>query len=223
MPYVAGIAVAVVALVLLAIFLARARAARPTSAPTVPDFPPTPVMPVKNTGPLTRTQLAERLQRLEEAPVPPPELSAMCYESAAPPTTAVYVCPKDGSRTHYSRDAALAERIEQLPILRAAVQTVSGLKVSLDESELCSRCTPTPPPSPEPILIVKLPDGAEKRTRAVIANDLLLLREFADGQLTHRGEDGAETPLKDFLPRIRQMLGMPGAEVGHAPKPGEDR
>jgi hypothetical protein len=218
MPYAVTIAVVAIVLVLVALVVPRARAARPRSTTLPARDESVPVMPPKDTRPLTRAELAGKLKRLEEAPVPPPQPMAMCYEAAAPPSTVDYVCPRDHSRTQVSTDSGLAERIRQLTALRMAVRTVSGLSLLLDESEFCHQCTPEPPPSPEPILVVKLPDGAEKRTRGVAPDDLLLLREFVDGALRHRGDDGEEIPLSKFLPRIRELLGVPGAEVGPKPR-----
>jgi hypothetical protein len=215
MPYAVIIAVVAIGLVLVALVVWRARAARPPPAPSAERDETVPVMPARDARPLTRDELAEKLQRLEEAPALPAQPMAMCYAKAMPPPTSIdYVCPKDGSRTTYSAPTPPGQRIRGLAELRAAARTVSGLSVSVDESELCSRCTPKPPPSPEPVLVVKLPDGAETRTRGVSPDDLILLREFASGELHHRGNDGRETPLKDRLPRIRALIGMPGAEIG---------
>ena len=61
---------------------------------------------------------------------------------------------------------------------------------------------------PEPILVVKLHDGTERRTRGVGWNDLQLLQEFLADQVKHSGGNGAESPLKDDMPRIRQLLGL---------------
>jgi hypothetical protein len=217
MPYAVAIAAVVLGLALLAFFALRARATPP---PPEVAGAPTPEMPEKDPTPLTREQLAQRLQRLEEAPaLPPQQPMAMCYAKAMPPPRSIdYVCPKDGSRTTYSAQTPLGERIRGLAELRAAARTVSGLSVSIDESELCRQCTPKPPPAPEPVLVVRLPDGAETRTRGVAPDDLLLLREFASGELHHRGDDGSETPLKDRLPRIRVLLGMPAAGAGQGPR-----
>ncbi len=57
--------------------------------------------------------------------------------------------------------------------------------------------------------MIKHPDGRGVRTEGVTDVDLQLLNEFLSGKLTHEGAAGRETPLKEQLPRIRQLLGQP--------------
>jgi len=58
------------------------------------------------------------------------------------------------------------------------------------------------------ILVVKLPDGREVRTRNVTPEDLKLLAAFGAGKDRFEAGQGAEGPLKDRLPRIRELLGL---------------
>jgi hypothetical protein len=200
------VVLAVLVAALLAFFAPAVLAAAP---PAKSGANPPAAEPAPPVAPLTREQLSDRLQKLAETP-PPTQLStgADCYKVAMPPDTADHVCPRDGSRTSYSKNATVARRVRELPSLRQAASTLPGIKASIDDSEFCRVCTPKAPADPQPVLVVTLPGGGERRTRAVTDDDLQVLREFAMGSLKHEGGQGYETPLKDRLPRIRELLGM---------------
>jgi len=217
MPAIGIVGLALLVLVtLLAIaphvFASEAPAPQPAPPPSAQPAPQAPVTP------LTREQLAQKLQKLAETPAPKQMgPSATCYRRAAPPQTADYVCPKDGSRTHYSRESGMAARVQELDYLRNLAALVPGVSASIDTSEFCQQCSPHAPAHPEPILEVKLKDGGTKRTRGVTSTDLSILREFLNGRIEHDDQSGA-TPLKDHLPRIRELLGL---DEKPSPKPSK--
>jgi hypothetical protein len=160
--------------------------------------------------------LAPRM--LSAAPRETPIPRAMCYKRAAPATTIDFVCPKDGSRTQYGLDGPNAKRARDLPKLQAMARELAQeasprATIALDLSEFCRQCTPTPPPTPEPILSVKLPEGKETRTRGITPDDLVLLEEFFQGSTQHKSADGKTAPLAASLPWIRKLLGMPDAKI----------
>ncbi|HSA22983.1 MAG TPA: hypothetical protein P5076_16115, partial [Myxococcota bacterium] len=169
-------------------------------------------------GPLSRTELEQRLTRLAETP-PPETLStgAKCYKPAMPPKTADYVCPKDGSRTQYSLEAedghSMIKLLQfQLPAMRRMLSEVVGLEARLDESEFCKKCNPGRK-DPQLVLVVTLPGDKpgqrkEHRVRGLGFEDVKLLQELFAGKLAHEGDYGRETPLKDHLPRLRELLGF---------------
>lgn len=181
----------------LVLAVAAARSKRFARAPSAPARPPG----------LSADELAQRLARLAQSPAPAERPAAMCYAKAVEPTRMVeYVCPLDGSRTQHSESTALGHLVEALPALRRAVQELPGLRASLDERAMCRTCSPDA--TPGITLVVEHPDGRVARTEGVWPDDLQLLREFLDGNLTHRDRDGAEEPLKNRLPRIRLLLGL---------------
>ena len=136
--------------------------------------------------PLTKEQLEARLRKLAEAPPPKPEQpAAMCYKMARPPDTADYVCPRDGSRTHYSDDISTAGQVLEVEALRDEAERLPGVAARIDDSEFCRKCTPKPPDQPTAILIVTLPDGTEHRKRGVGLGDMQILREFLAGKTAH--------------------------------------
>jgi hypothetical protein len=212
MPALGVIGLAILFALALALVVPRVFAAAPPPPP-----PATASTPASDAPPLSREQLNAKLKKLSETP-PPKELKrgAMCYDMAMPSDVADYTCPIDGSHTQYSKNAWLAQAVRHLSALRTAAASLPGLSASLDEREFCRKCTPKAPESPEPILVVKLADGTEKRTRGVSEQDLTMLSEFLRDQLKHEGDTGTETPLKDLLPRIRELLGMV-----EAPKPSK--
>ena len=214
MPALGFVGLAVLFALLLALVAPKVFAAAPPQPPPAAATPPPADAP-----PLSRDQLSAKLKKLAETP-PPKELKrgAMCYDMAMPSDVADYTCPIDGSHTQYSKNAWLAQAVRHLSALRTAAASLPGISASLDEREFCRKCTPTAPESPEPILVVKLADGTEKRTRGVSEQDLTILSEFLRDQLKHEGDTGTETPLKDLLPRIRELLGL---DEKAAPKPSK--
>jgi hypothetical protein len=203
-------ALGIVGLVLLVVLALLALAPRAFAGEAAPA-PPPPGLAAKEPAPiapLTRAELAQRLQKLTETPAPKDVgPGATCYRRAAPPTTAEYVCPKDGSHTHYSKNSVLTAEVRDVPYLRDQATRLPGVEASIDESEFCRKCTPSAPATPRATLVVRLKDGGEKRTRAVTSTDLSILREFLIGKLSH-DDQGGGTPLKSHLPRIRELLGM---------------
>ena len=94
---------------------------------------------------LNRTEIQKKLQKLSETP-PPKDLKpgACCYEMAAPPDRAEYVCPKCGEKTLYSKEQAWF--VEQdVPNARRGMvelQKVAKRGVALDESQFCRHWRP---------------------------------------------------------------------------------
>ena len=48
----------------------------------------------------------------------------------------------------------------------------------------------------------------EHSVRGIRVDDLKLIREFLAGERAHQGPQDEETPLKDHLGRIRELLGI---------------
>jgi len=159
---------------------------------------------------LTREQLNQRLKDLQKSePAIKDRPSAMCYRAAAPPQSVEFVCPKDGSRTKYplakpddysaARDAAG---------MRLALKGIKEMELSLDDSELCKKCSPAVK-DPELILVVKVPGApTEHRYRGLTTADVTLISEFLSGQTVHHASRDRDEPLKKHLDHIRDMLGL---------------
>ncbi|MGV8120204.1 MAG: hypothetical protein AB2L14_10635 [Candidatus Xenobiia bacterium LiM19] len=163
---------------------------------------------------LSREEIAAKLKKLSESP-PPKDLKmgAECYKVAMPPDRAEYLCPVCGQRTLYasekkgrSADAGFIE--EDLPECRRLIKEIKGLDVSLNESEYCRKCSPDAK-NPALILVVKYQGlGTPYRYRNIRSEDLILIREFMEGKDRHRDSYDFETPMKDHLKRLNELLGV---------------
>jgi predicted RNA-binding Zn-ribbon protein involved in translation (DUF1610 family) len=171
-----------------------------------------------------RSNIGQRLETLARSDAPTQlSMGAMCYRMAAAPVTADYVCPACGEKTIYSRRAAGETAREysntrfietEIPACRRLMKSIQDLKTEgltfkLDESQFCAKCSPDLEGTPKLVLVVSY-EGEEKahRIEGVTADDLGLLHEFLSGADTHKGEQGAETPLKDHLERLEELLGV---------------
>jgi hypothetical protein len=165
-----------------------------------------------------RAEIEQRLKALAENPGPKPDLQgASCYAPRPMLMRAEYTCPKDGSKTQYTSSGMLAGLVaDDLPAARGMITQIQALKPSftlaLDESEFCRTCSPDVK-DPAIILVVGYPDAksgklVEHRTRGVHGEDLKLLWEFLSGSQKHQMGGPDTRPLKDFLPRLRELLGF---------------
>ena len=80
--------------------------------------------------------------------------------------------------------------------------------MELDEMAYCRNCRPAAVDHPAAVLVVRLPDGRQTRTEDFAEDDLGLLRDFFAGKDVKVGPQEDEMPLKESLPRLRELLGM---------------
>lgn len=162
----------------------------------------------------TTAGLRKQLQELARSD-PPKELSmgAMCYEMAMPPVRIDYTCPVCTNKTLYaaSEENGWNESTRflswELDACRRLVKEIKGLDIHLDESLFCKHCKPDAD-ARKLALVIFYPEGKTHRVDDVSLEDLTLLKEFTSGSKTHSGAQGRETPLKDHLPRLEQLLGV---------------
>jgi hypothetical protein len=224
MPYV-FIVVATLALGLLVYVLVGCRSGSEESAPGSSVLNAHEVTSADRV--LSRAELIQRLERLAVSSGPT-DLStgAMCYVLGDPPPRREYVCPKCGERSLYPLPREYNPEIDgQRPIekvvgeiaeslwldveeYRRLAAQLSSLSVSLDESQFCKKCNPDVE-TPALVLVVHPPDAAEPhRTVGVTREDLRLLCEFASGSDRHDAGPLGERPLKEYVPRIQELLGV---------------
>ena len=161
---------------------------------------------------MKRAEIEQKLQRLA-ASQPPTEFSegAMCYSVAMPPTTADYVCPGCGEKTHYTVPegtfGGIPRLIEwELPRCRRIAGGIEQFGVELDESQFCRRCSPDVE-APELALLVRYGGEPEvHRYEGVTREDLQLVSEFLSGKDKHVGRQGGEMPLKNYIERLEELL-----------------
>jgi ribosomal protein S27AE len=171
---------------------------------------------------LDRQDLDKKLQALEKAPAPT-QLApgAMCYAPPPPRQQTSYTCPKCGEKTIYANSDNGFWKVGDVDALRRTVKAIQakGLDVSLDESAFCQKCGKDSK-AKEFALEVKWP-GQEKSHRATLqgTTDLQILLEFLDGKDKHDAGPGGEKPMKDYLPRLRKLLGVDAAGKPEEKKP----
>jgi hypothetical protein len=158
---------------------------------------------------LDRAAIRERLSRLSNAPAPQPKMGAMCYDMAGPPQRADYVCPHCGERTAYEKN--LAQLVEwELPSCRREfkkLKETAGHAVILDERSFCRDCSPDVKEA-KLVLTLLFKEGQTRDVEQVTANDLRLLEEFLAGKRVHVDWNDGETPLKQYMPRLQELLGV---------------
>ena len=156
-------------------------------------------------GVFSRKEIKEKLNKLAKTEVPI-DLTpgAMCYKMAGPPDRAEYVCPICGTKTLYKNDTW--EITREIPACRSIISDLKAIDIKLDESQFCKKCSPK---NKEPQLCIELKyiDETEKhKTCNISSTDLRLVSEFLKGKNKHLGETGDETPLKDYMDRIKAIL-----------------
>jgi hypothetical protein len=207
------------ALVAAAVFFGAAGIARAKSAEPAAS-PPVTARRVKS---MSQEKIREMLGRIEAKKAPEPKMGAMCYDMAAPPARAEYVCPKCGEKTLYTKEDAWNVQWTVESCRREFLQLKSSteLSVVLDESSFCSHCSPSAKKH-EMGLIVTYADGQSHTNSPVTDGDLRILQSFLKGELSFKTENDGTRPLKESLPRLRQLLGISAEQdtkAGYRPQP----
>lgn len=171
---------------------------------------------------IQRAEIAKRLKVLAESPAPTQlRLGAQCYEPMGPNPRAEYTCPTCGEKTLYVYgEVADNEKSQNLrygmvslveatvPGCRRLIKGIKGIKLKLDESQLCQKCRPNIE-NPQLVLIVRYSDESkEHRTEGISVEDIQLIQEFLSGKNKHVLSNDAEHPLKNFVDRLEQLLGV---------------
>ncbi|MDQ7823540.1 MAG: hypothetical protein RDV48_12145 [Candidatus Eremiobacteraeota bacterium] len=163
---------------------------------------------------LTRKELEERLTRLKDSPPPQKcQMGAMCYAPRLEPKSVQYTCPACGAKTVYAAGTLPGFTVNQAEwlvknagLMRRSVKDITELSVTLDESQLCRKCSPKVS-EPHLYLVVKY-KGGSARTKDATNGDVRLIQEFLEGKDRHKGFQDEETSLKDHLQRLRILLGI---------------
>ena len=198
-----GIMIAVAVAILLSV---AALAAGCRKVPQTTEQPPPRVVQVPSPD---HEAFRQRLEKLAEGE-PPKELSwgAMCYDMATPPDRFDYVCPVCHTKTVLANEPRLARTPWELEACRRLVKEVKGLDVSLVETGFCQICFPDAKQRSLD-LAIRHPDGSSHRVQGVTSEDLKLIAEFLAGKDKHVGAQDRETPMKDHISRLRELLVLP--------------
>ncbi|MBI5525513.1 MAG: hypothetical protein HY897_04200 [Deltaproteobacteria bacterium] len=132
---------------------------------------PAPAKTAEPAKPLTREEIARKLKELADKPLPADleKFSPMCYEQTALGDTIDYLCPKDGSRTQYSKtqEVGYGAAIG----IGHKLKNIKGIELSVDGSEFCRKCSPDQK-NPKPVLIVKLSGNTKDHRFRGVTYDL---------------------------------------------------
>jgi len=153
-------------------------------------------------------QIDSLLARLEMEEAPDPTMGAMCYSVMAPPDSVDYICPECGERTLYSGPEAyfFQSDLTRSRDLVVDIDSSDLLDAMLDESSFCSFCDPDTE-TPGMKLSILYHDGSVVVSE-VSRFDLTALSAFLRGELVYRTDNDGTQPLKPYVGRIREILGV---------------
>jgi len=161
---------------------------------------------------VTRDDINKQLKKIAKEPAPT-KLSpgAMCYDIAVPPSRIEYYCPVCKTRTFYDRTFIL-NRITFIRRWPAALKKL-GLECRIDESDFCPKCSKNKKfDARHPrALYWEITVGKRIIRNKLQLSDYNLLTAFMQKKLKVAISQGQEEALKKYLPRLRQLLGMPDA------------
>lgn len=210
---------AVVVLACLMLCGSRCLGQTPGDRPARPAGPPSATSSDQISS-LDRSQVRALLKKLADTPGPKElAMGACCYKPASRPRRAEYVCPKCGERSLYD-EAKMAERDwldhgvapvvdREVPTCRREIQElrkIVGDAIALDESQFCRKCSPKVT-TPKLVLHISYKGEKPRDVEGVKHDDLRMLRELLSGKLRAKADNDSETPLKDKLPRLQELLG----------------
>jgi hypothetical protein len=164
----------------------------------------------------SREQIDAKLKRLAESPAPSKlAYGAECYEIAYRDHKVYeYYCPVCGEKTIYKKELGpdqsyiIGSLEDQLFACRNEIQKVKGIHIGLDETEFCAHCKPNTK-EPKLYLLVNIAGQTDTvRISRFSALDIRLIQEFLDDKLVHQDDQNSESPLKDNIERIKDLLGL---------------
>lgn len=169
---------------------------------------------------LSREQIQKKLKTLGARKAPKPRPGAMCYSPIGNLEDEweyvwEYTCPKCGEKTLYRGDNSrfVARRVEACRREFNILKGVSDLSLDLNESSYCSYCSPEAQ-THQLALVVNYADGSSHTNPSVSLGDLRILGDFLKGELSYTTDTDGIEPLKEKLPRLRELLGVEPKKEG---------
>jgi predicted RNA-binding Zn-ribbon protein involved in translation (DUF1610 family) len=159
-------------------------------------------------GKLKRSYIKEKLNALAESPdIKDLKIGAMCYAAMAERDSAEYVCPKCGEKTLYVEQKGwyVSRELRQC---RTNASLITEIELKLDESQFCKKCSPG---IEKPILCMDYKFADDTKSTKVCdisSNDLQIIKEFLQGKEKHKTFNDGEEPMKQFVPRLSELLGV---------------
>ena len=191
----------------------------------------------KGKGKFTKAELTKRLKALAVSKKPSKDslaMGAMCYEMAMPTGTRDVICSHCSTKSVFKNGWQLNQIEDCQRLIQAIKKAKRPLDVTLDTRFYCYQCNPKLKESDvkgaykapeisatktkgqveekEPIdnlyLIIKYTDGKESRRAVINTGTLRALLAFVQGSDRIKGMTGTETPLKDWLPKLQELLAI---------------
>jgi len=162
----------------------------------------------------TKSDISQKLVKLSKKPVPKKlSIGAMCYEQAIPPNRGEYVCPVCGKKTLYSNNHKIIKVVNDIFTYRKMVKQLNekGLDIKLNETELCKNCHPLNT-NYKLCITIKYNRSESYKICDITQDDLRLISDFLDEKTIHEFLNEREEPLKNFIPRLRILLGVPASD-----------
>lgn len=181
---------------------------------------------------LSRQEIQNKLAILAKS-LPPTDLDeGTSFGPSDIPKSVAYECPDCGHKTEYAfkseqllaftRNNVLSSEekehireqyiqsqntrmaVHNLDACHQVIESISNLKLTLDESRFCSKCT-SPVESPE--LGLNIHYQATHYVKGVSLTDLNMLKAFTEGKLKYKNSESGESALKDQVVRLEELLG----------------
>jgi hypothetical protein len=168
-------------------------------------------------GSPSREELAARLAELARDDTPLDlHTGAMCYSPAAPGPAVEYTCPKCGGKTVY--DGMKAWQVEQVSRARRMTDAVQGIRVELVEDQFCRKCQPDVTNPQLGLAVYLRGEEAPRVLWSISPDDIDLLAEFMAGERKHSDAQDSESPLRDHIARLAEILGIDAPAADAAPE-----
>ena len=202
---------------------------RAAGSPAQPEKAPvaqTPLPPARDMAAFSKTKLQEMLSNIESSPAPEKDVGAMCYMAAFTVTDErfEYVCPVCNQKTIYDLSKKKAGESSDflgndLTTARRLIKEIQKYApaVSLRENNFCAKCYPKRG-TPNLGIVIHYDNGTEVTTDNISLNDLQILLVFFSGELSQKFATGDIIPLRNDMPRLKQLLGEPAAPTSSKKK-----
>lgn len=170
------------------------------------------VDPIVENNQKSTKQWRDQLKRLAESPAPTDlKMGAMCYDMVGYYTDS-YSCSTCMNKTIFPSGSLRSSVAGELSEIKLKVETLQklGLIVKLDDMYLCDHCYTEKYGSTEGIEKGSLYWEIDNGNKVIRTNyqdfDFYILRDFLKQKDKVVGPQENETPLKKYIPRLKELL-----------------
>jgi hypothetical protein len=153
-----------------------------------------------------RNDIQQRLQKLANSKARKiKNVEAVCYITILETKCYEYICPKCGEKSIFPKNEGFDQ---EFSACRRAVKNIKEIHVELDESKFCIKCSPDYSDRSFVLLIYYEGEKEPYRAKGIGLESLVLIKEFLSGSRNHTDEFGVVTPLKYYVKRLSELLGV---------------